>query len=468
MKQTVKVLALLLIFLLYHSLAADANDQKQYQQKGRIVDTIRCKADPKISYALYLPTVYSADKKWPVIFVFDPAARGTLAVRIFSQAAEELGFIIVGSNNSKNQMGSTELELVINSMFADVRERFSIDRRRMYTSGFSGGSRVASMIALQNNIITGVIGCGAGFVNSADLNNIPFFSYYGLVGNRDMNYLEMCDLVKRLDRQGKTAELRTFNGGHTWPSPDLLQKAVEWMHLQSMNKGIINKDSAFIKMMFDKYRCEAAFHLKNGKLIMAVQGYENLIKDFPDFIPAQKFNPRLDSLKKSAGYIKEVKAWDRNSAREQEIQNNLISTLVTQARDASLPDSIRRKLAGQIRQLKNYQTGKDTINQIIASRVLMMLNAVCYETGRNFLKTKKYKAASVCFLIESMADSENNYVYFNLSKSYALDNDTGNSLNSLDKAIKLGFNNRQAIEKDSAFIVLKNKKRFDEIMMNLK
>ena len=136
---------------------------KGYQEKGIIVDTTRCKSNPKFSYALYLPTNYSDSIKWPVIFVFDPGARGKLAVSGFVLAAEKLGYIIVCSNNSRNQLPASELSKVIHYMFMDVEERFSIDKNRIYTSGFSGGSRVAAMVALQNNSISGVIACGAGF-----------------------------------------------------------------------------------------------------------------------------------------------------------------------------------------------------------------------------------------------------------------------------------------------------------------
>lgn len=94
---------------------------------------------------------------------------------------------------------------------------FSIDLHRIYTSGFSGGSRVASMVALQNKIISGVIGCGAGFPGENDFRNSTSFCYIGLAGNRDMDYIEMCDLAKMMDGQGMKIELRIFDGGHSWP-----------------------------------------------------------------------------------------------------------------------------------------------------------------------------------------------------------------------------------------------------------
>ena len=259
---------LLVIFLSINIQHLSAGYVSEYQVKGIIVDTIRCKSNPKFSYALYLPTNYSDVKKWPVIFVFDPGARGKVAVSGFVQAAEKLGFIIVCSNNSRNQLPENELSEAINSLFLDVEDRFSIDIRRIYTAGFSGGSRIASMIALQNKIVSGVIACGAGFPGESDFRNTLSFSYIGLVGNRDMNYIEMCDLVKKMDNLGMNIEIRIFNGGHSWPSSDLLLEAVEWMELQAMNKGTKIKNPAFINAQFEKYNRKARLLLKNGCVLL--------------------------------------------------------------------------------------------------------------------------------------------------------------------------------------------------------
>jgi hypothetical protein len=201
---------------------------------------------------------------------------------------------------------------------------------------------------------------------------------------------------------------------------------------------------------------------------MAAQRYEYIIKDFPDYEPAQKFKSRIDSLKKSGGYNKALRLRDKSKSWELELQNSLTSDLINQVKNERLTDSIRNKIAGQIRILKNLEAGKDTNNQAMASRVLMLLNTVCFETGRNCLNIKKFKAATICYQVQALVDTENNAVQFMLSKCYALDNDPGNSIKALEKAISLGYNNKQLIEKDSAFVSLKNQKRFREAMMKLK
>ena len=122
-------------------------------------------ADPSNSYALYLPSAYSPAKRWPLLLVFDPFARGEVSVKLFHEAAEKYGFIVVGSNNSRNFQDPSA---AIRMLWADVKERYAIDPRRIYTAGLSGGARVASSVALAcKDCIAGVIANGAGLPNGA-------------------------------------------------------------------------------------------------------------------------------------------------------------------------------------------------------------------------------------------------------------------------------------------------------------
>ena len=177
MQKLFKISFFIIVFLSFNVYQLNGLDKKDLLERGKIIDSVRCR-DPKFTYALYLPSKYSTTAKWPVIYVFDPAARGKLAVSGFMPAAEKYGYIVVSSNNSKNALAGAELGEVINYLFSDTEARLSIDAGRIYTAGFSGGSRVASMVALNSKFISGVIGCGACFPNYADLKNIPSFDYF--------------------------------------------------------------------------------------------------------------------------------------------------------------------------------------------------------------------------------------------------------------------------------------------------
>jgi len=115
-------------------------------EPGKLIERVVCAKNPEQSYALYLPSNYSPSHSWPIIFAFDPGARGKIPVESMKEAAERHGFIVAGSNNSKNGTWKIEFDAA-DAMVRDAQERFSVDLKRIYFAGFSGGARVASQLA---------------------------------------------------------------------------------------------------------------------------------------------------------------------------------------------------------------------------------------------------------------------------------------------------------------------------------
>src|SRR5262249_55416872 len=140
---------------------------------GQIIPDVKCAADASQSYALFLPSNYDAVRTWPVIFAFDPGARGRVPVERYQAAAEKYGYVVAGSNNSRN--GSWEASAAAaQAMVQDVGSRFNVDSKLVYLAGMSGGSRVALAIALGNGQMAGVIASSAGFPDSKPRKAAPF------------------------------------------------------------------------------------------------------------------------------------------------------------------------------------------------------------------------------------------------------------------------------------------------------
>lgn len=180
---------------------------------GKVIDSVIGRDNTTICYALYLPSYYSSDKKFPCIYFFDSHARGALPVHSYKDLAEKYGFILVGSNVSKNGTPWNVTNDGIKAMMADTRARINIDQARIYTSGFSGGSRVASSTAIMDGGVAGVIGCAAGFPSS-NVEPQNKFDYFGMVGDYDFNYTEMEQLDVALQQNGFAHQLLTFSGIH--------------------------------------------------------------------------------------------------------------------------------------------------------------------------------------------------------------------------------------------------------------
>src|SRR5439155_27107316 len=99
--------------------------------RGTIIDDVKCAADPTQSYALYLPSTYSRDRLWSVLIAFHPAARGRAMVEKYQAAAEQYGYIVAGSNTSRNGPMAVSAASV-RAMSADLGQRCSIAADRLY------------------------------------------------------------------------------------------------------------------------------------------------------------------------------------------------------------------------------------------------------------------------------------------------------------------------------------------------
>src|SRR5580700_6436544 len=162
---------------------------------GQVIDSVTCADDPSETYALYLPSAYTPTKKWPIIYAFDPAARGDRPIDALKAGAEKYGYIVAASNNSRNGPWPPQIEAA-QAVSDDTRALLSIDDHRIYFAGLSGGARVAGRIAQICKCAAGVYLTGAGFPNgTTPSSKDSVFPVFAAVGNIDFNFPE----VARLD-----------------------------------------------------------------------------------------------------------------------------------------------------------------------------------------------------------------------------------------------------------------------------
>ena len=202
---------------------------------------------PEPAYTLHVPKTYTAERAWPLLLGFDPRARGSNVTERFAAAAETYGWIVAGSNQSRN--GSWDVSsAALETMSREILARYNIDPKRIYTTGMSGGARVAMQVALGTGRVAGVIASSAGYPDVKPRRTVPF-AVFGTAGSEDFNWLEM----RELDRELTTPHrLRVFEGGHVWMSAELATEAIEWMELQAMKTGLRAKDSALWERMLEK------------------------------------------------------------------------------------------------------------------------------------------------------------------------------------------------------------------------
>jgi len=334
--------------------------------RGQIIPDVKCSADASQSYALYLPSNYSANRAWPVILAFDPGGRGRNGVERYQAAAEKYGYIVAGSNNSRN--GSPDTGKAVAAMSADVLSRFNVNNRRIYTAGMSGGARVAFSVALSSPSIAGVMASSAGYPDNQVRKSLTF-PVFATAGTEDFNHLEM----RQLDRELKSAHhLEIFEGGHVWLSSDLAMMAVEWMEIQGMKSGLIPRDDAVIDRIFNKRTASISFDHKDLPTFLALQ---SVAADFERLRDIKTFEARAADLERERSIRSAIKSGRDEDEREMSMLNGIwelesqLSSRNERARVLADLKDRGRKLSEQAKK------PQDTAERRLARRVLAGLSA---------------------------------------------------------------------------------------------
>ncbi|MCZ7648857.1 MAG: hypothetical protein M5U26_26970 [Planctomycetota bacterium] len=198
---------------------------------GVILPKVVTLHDPAQSYALYIPSYYTPEKKWPILYAFSPNAQGGTPVNLFRNAAEQFGWIVAGSNVARN--GPYEpIRAASEALWKDTWARLALDETRLYATGFSGGARMACEMALERDKpFAGWIPCGAGFSSNVRPKEGDGLRVCALVGRQDFNFDEVQRMKRALERLKLPCRLTVFEGGHDWPPRKLAYGAVRYLDL---------------------------------------------------------------------------------------------------------------------------------------------------------------------------------------------------------------------------------------------
>lgn len=406
---------------------------------GKLIKQVFCRDHAEQSYAVYLPSGYTPDRRWPIIYGFDPGARGSRPVECYQAAAEKYGYLVVGSNNSRNGP-NVPLNEILKSLWEDTHQRFAIDEQRVYATGFSGGARVAFSIAgALRGQIAGVIACGAGFPgDNSPPKDLPFV-VFGIAGKEDFNLIELKRVGRTLDSLGLTNRLMTFDGDHSWPPEPVCTMAVEWMEVQAIKAGKRKPDQAFIAEMLAKSLARARAAEAAKKTFDAYLEYDALAKDFQSLQDVAEFAAKADELRSS----KEVKAALKQERDEEQAQLSEVRNFFTLREQLKATDN--RALASN--QLRNFignlkrkaANREENSDRLVARRVLSQLAVALIEEAANLRYYKKYSEAAQNLALAVEIRPDNPQLFFSLARAHALAGEKRPSIEALRKAFEKGL-----------------------------
>jgi predicted esterase len=239
---------------------------------GTMTENVASKADAQQTYTLVLPSDYDAAKKYPLLLIFDPRGRGTVAAKLFAEAADAYGWILISSNGTRSDESWEPNERALRALWPEVA-RYAADPRRIYATGFSGTVMAAWALGIKTGGLAGVIGVGGRYF-SDEVAPVKFsFAHYGIAGDADFNNREMRAIDALLEEEKKPHRFRSFEGPHGWMPPELARDAFGWMELWAMKQQRRTRDEALIAKLYER-ELAAAKSLRDYRAIL--ETYEGL------------------------------------------------------------------------------------------------------------------------------------------------------------------------------------------------
>ena len=431
---------------------------------GAISERIACREDPKQGYAVYLPSSYVATRPWPVVYLLDARGRARIPLDRFRGAAEELGWVLVSSFNTRSDTHDDPNTPALRAMWKDSHERLALDDRRVYLSGFSGGARASLALALQApTAISGVVGCGAGFPDeNAPIRSLAF-PYFGTVGDRDFNYYEMRALEQKLADAKAAFRIGYFEGGHEWPPAELAREALVFLEVRGMRAGLWPRDEALAARLYREDVDRARSLEASGRLDAALVRWSDAARDFDTLADVAEARSQAARLQKSD----EARRQDREARKRDDRdrgQLHRISAKISEAvGEADPPASAVLSNELGVPALRERAASPDPNERLSAARIIANLRA---QTGfylpEHFLERGDLSRARLLLGVAASLDPQNPAGDYNLACASARSGDVALALKDLDHAVAKGFKNLDAIDSDPDFERIRTDPRFQK------
>jgi hypothetical protein len=335
----------------------------------------------------------------------------------------------------------------------DTRERISIDPRRIYASGFSGGSRVAMSVAIVDGGIAGVIGCAAGFPSvEQQINNK--FDYFGMVGDYDFNLTEMEQLDAALEKSGFSHQLLTSGGIHGWPSATDFRMALLWIQVNAMKEHIQPQNDTLIAALKNDYNKRSSAAISSGEWIKAQELLVGMIRALDGVTDIPAIKKQLSELVSQAGYKNAATIQQQLQPVEASQQQELAKQFTTQD---------EKWWAGKIAELnKKAHNAKNKQEAQMYQRLLNYLGLVCYMSITHALDAGELANAMSYLKIFKLADPKNPDHSYLAAVYYMKNGDQAHAISSLSDAASAGYSEVATLISNPVFTNIRDDARFKE------
>jgi hypothetical protein len=418
--------------------SAPAN-RSQTLATGILIPKVAALSAPEQTYALYLPAHYSAEKRWPIVYVFDPGAHGEIPAALMQAAAEQFGYIIAASNNSQNGPWKPDA-LAAQTMWNDTHDRLAINEQRVYFAGFSGGARVAAQLAQSCKCAQAVFLSGATFSVGSAPNPRDGFAIFLTAGLLDFNYRELVTFDTQLYSLNIPHFLRRFDGTHQWAPADIWPEAFAWADVLAMKAKLLDRDDAFLSVQLANFTATAQKLEQSGDLYFSWQFLRATVAAFsgrPDVTAAQD---KTAALEKNVAVTAGQKREKDQSAEQQALENAVYNAFAPINSESADRNEIVRSTTVEVQNLRDRAAHeKNPEERRVLERARRGIFAYFIESGEPLVDSGDPRQARIYLALAAEARPESAWPQIQMARCDLKMNRKKDALRDLQKAATAGF-----------------------------
>lgn len=441
---------------------------------GRIMSQVTSVANGRQRYAIYLPSSYRTDRTYPLLVLMDPRGRALLPLEEAQEVAERLGWMVVSSYGTRSDVAVDPNADALNAMIADAEDFLSLDRKRIYLSGFSGTARVNWIFGYRlKGHVAGLIGFGAGFPGEFILSHRPDGTdpplvFFGGVGSTDFNFDEMRRMDSTLDNVNLPHRIAYYGGPHAWGPTEIMTESVEWMELQAMRFNLRPNDSTYVNENYQRDLTRAA-SARAKDLYAGYVRYQSIVADYkglretPEAVAAVGQLKDDAAVKRTTRQLAKIAAWQKAYVEK-------LALFLGEFRDGPIPPLGKSLSHLEIKNLvRAAADSSDLLEMFSAERALshVMSYTAFYEPDDYFTRQDPQRALAI-LNIAAAVDPKDPYVCYSKARALTLLGRPGEAVNALDCISQATWASAERLEKDPHFIPLKDEPGFKALLAKLR
>lgn len=406
------------ILLIISTLTSCSNTKKNNNSKTQYTKTTQNQTTTNYNYIISKDTTKA---KKNLLILIDPKGNGTHAISIFNDIINYYPCTIIALNNVQNNTQNFAEQITKTTNTAI--KKLDLKPKKIFLAGFSGGARMAYLFS-SNQKINGLLMCGAGIpLYQMSKLNFPIATIAGL---KDFNFAEQYYPPQHEITNNKNILNLIFEGEHKWPPKNIILQAITFLFAKN---NISNT-----KKLPD-YQEDTTQTNNPDKILFTYKKLETNYKIANTKTQSTEKN-KLNKYKSSPETIKFFKTFNNSLEKEKNIKNKYLKFIQTKSAEW---------WKNEINNLKKQTKNNNKIQANMYSRILGFIDIVAYtlilRTINNPTKHDKY------LKIYEYINPENPYLWFFKAAKQKFEGNTLKTNEYLQKAYKLGFNDKHLAEK---------------------